>query len=140
MAENIEQWYTMLQETCDKWSSEVIRLESENKDGSMTKQINQILYTLERYQYYLEQKSLEDIRKLLIINYQDHSSGSHRSSGTHRSHRSSGSHRSHRSGSFSTLTKETEKITIRQSLQKLIVKIKENFTKRLPKYLRPSLW
>jgi hypothetical protein len=121
MAENIEQWYTMLQETCDKWSSEVIRLESENKDGSMTKQINQILYTLERYQYYLEQKSLEDIRKLLIINYQD-----------------PGSHRSHRS--FSTLTKETEKITIRQSLQKLIVKIKENFTKRLPKYLRPSLW
>ena len=131
MAENIEQWYTMLQVTCDKWSSEVIRLESENKDGSMTKQINQILYTLERYQYYLEQKSLEDIRKLLIINYQDHSSGSpgsHRSSGTPCS------------GSFSTLTKETEKITIRQSLQKLIVKIKENFTKRLPKYLRPSLW
>ena len=133
MAENIEQWYTMLQETCDKWSSEVIRLESENKDGSMTKQINQIIPTLERYQYYLEQKSLEDIRKLLIINYQD--PGSPGSPGSHRSHRSSGS-----SGSFSTLTKETEKITIRQSLQKLIVKIKEKLTKRLPKYLRPSLW
>jgi len=132
----------MLQETCDKWSSEVIRLESENKDGSMTKQINQIIPTLERYQYYLEQKSLEDIRKLLIINYQD--PGSPGSPGSHRSHRSSGSHRSHRSsgssGSFSTLTKETEKITIRQSLQKLIVKIKEKLTKRLPKYLRPSLW
>lgn len=127
MAENIEQWYTMLQETCDKWSSEVIRLESENKDCSKTKQINQILYTLERYQYYLEQKSLEDIRKLLIINYQDHSSPL-----------SPGSPLSPRS--YSTLTKETEKITIRQSLQKLIVKIKENFTKRLPKYLRPSLW
>jgi hypothetical protein len=135
MAENIEQWYTMLQETCDKWSSEITRLESENKDGSLTKQINQIIPTLERYQYYLEQKSLEDIRKLLIINYQDHSSGSpgsHRSSGTPRSPCSS--------GSFSNLTKETEKITIRQSLQKLIVKIKKNLTKRLPKYLRPSLW
>ena len=64
MAENIEQWYTMLQETCDKWSSEITRLESENKDGSLTKQINQIITTLERYQYYLEQNYPHNQKKL----------------------------------------------------------------------------
>jgi len=71
MAETIEQWYTILQETCDKWETEVKRLESENTDGSLTdgsltdgsltdgsftKQINQILPTLEKYRYYLDKK------------------------------------------------------------------------------------
>jgi hypothetical protein len=61
MAETIEtldQWYTILQETCDKWDTEVKRLESENTDGSLTKQINQILPTLEKYRYYLDKKPL----------------------------------------------------------------------------------
>ena len=59
MAETIEtldQWYTILQETCDKWDTEVKRLENENTDGSLTKQINQILPTLEKYRYYLDKK------------------------------------------------------------------------------------
>ena len=63
MAETIEtldQWYTILQETCDKWDTEVKRLESENTDGSLTKQINQILPTLEKYRYYLDKKPLRE--------------------------------------------------------------------------------
>lgn len=61
MAETIDQWYTILQETCDKWETEVKRLRSENTDGSLTdgsftKQINQILPTLEKYRYYLDKK------------------------------------------------------------------------------------
>jgi len=59
MAETIDQWYTILQETCDKWDEEVQRLRSENTDGSLTKQINQILPTLEKYKYYLDQKPQE---------------------------------------------------------------------------------
>ena len=61
MAETIEtldQWYSLLQETYDKWDTEVKRLRSENSDGSLTKQINQILPTLEKYRYYLDQKPL----------------------------------------------------------------------------------
>jgi hypothetical protein len=59
-AETIDQWYSLLQETYDKWSSEVERLKSENEDGSSNKQINQILPTLERYRYYLDQKPLQE--------------------------------------------------------------------------------
>jgi DNA integrity scanning protein DisA with diadenylate cyclase activity len=59
-AETIDQWYSLLQETYDKWSSEVERLKSENEDGSLNKQINQILPTLERYRYYLDQKPLQE--------------------------------------------------------------------------------
>jgi DNA integrity scanning protein DisA with diadenylate cyclase activity len=59
-AETIDQWYSFLQETYDKWSSEVERLKSENEDGSLNKQINQILPTLERYRYYLDQKPLQE--------------------------------------------------------------------------------
>ena len=59
-AETIDQWYSFLQETYDKWSSEVERLKSENEDGSLNKQINQILPTLERYKYYLDQKPLQE--------------------------------------------------------------------------------
>ena len=55
-AETIDQWYTILQETCDKWDTEVKRLENENTDCSLTKQINQILPTLEKYRYYLDKK------------------------------------------------------------------------------------
>ena len=56
--ETLDQWYTILQETCDKWDTEVKRLRSENSDGSLTKQINQILPTLEKYRYYLDKKPL----------------------------------------------------------------------------------
>jgi DNA integrity scanning protein DisA with diadenylate cyclase activity len=59
-AETIDQWYTILQETYDKWNNEVIRLRNENEDGSLNKQINQILPTLERYKYYLDQKPLQE--------------------------------------------------------------------------------
>jgi hypothetical protein len=59
-AETIDQWYSLLQESYDKWDTEIKRLESKNEDGSMTKQINQILPTLERYRYYLDQKPLQE--------------------------------------------------------------------------------
>lgn len=59
MAETLDQWYDMLQETYDKWSQEIERLEkefetTEDEKLQLNKKIKNILPTLERYKYYLD--------------------------------------------------------------------------------------